>query len=164
MALNKRIIASIAGAALVSTAVFTASFEGQVNTVYTDPVAHKAVCVGHDSYAPDGTPLKAGVTYTDDVCSYLLGQDIKTADAAVTRLVTVPLSDGERTAYVDFVFNVGSGAFSGSTARAKLNAGDRKGACAALKLWDKGKVRGKLVTLPGLTKRRQAEYLACMEK
>lgn len=164
MALNKNIIASIAGAALVSTAIFTAGFEGESNKVYTDPVGHKAVCLGHDSYGPDGKPLKANETYTDEVCSYLLGQDIRDADAAVTRLVKVPLSEGERTAYVDFVFNVGSGAFAGSTARAKLNAGDRKGACASLLQWDKGKVRGKLVTLPGLKKRRQAEYSACIEK
>lgn len=164
MALNKRLIASVAGAALLSTAMFTSSFEGVSNKVYTDPVGHKAVCVGHDSYAPDGSTLKAGTVYTDDVCSYLLGADTKAADAAVTRLVKVPLSDGERMAYTDFVFNVGENAFATSTARSKLNAGDRKGACAELLRWDKGKVRGKLVTLPGLKKRRQAEYAACMEK
>jgi lysozyme len=164
MALNKNIIASIAGAVLLSTAMFTASFEGTVNKVYTDPVGRKAVCVGHDSYAPDGTPLKAGAVYSDDVCSYLLGKDIKAADDSVTRLVKVPLSVGERMAYVDFVFNVGSGAFATSTARSKLNAGDHRGACGELLKWDKGKVRGELVTLPGLQKRRQAEYKACIEK
>jgi lysozyme len=164
MALNKRIITSIVGAALVSTAMFTASFEGVSNRVYTDPVGHKAVCVGHDSYAPDGSPLKAGTVYTDDICSYLLGQDTKAADQAVTRLVTVPLSAGERMAYTDFVFNLGENAFATSTALVKINKGDRTGACKELLRWDKGKVRGKLVTLPGLKTRRQAEYAACMKK
>jgi lysozyme len=161
MPLNKKTIASIAGAAAVATALFTAQFEGVVNKVYQDPVGRNAVCVGHDSYAPDGTPLKAGQVYTDEQCSVMLGQDIKTADGAVTKLVTVKLTDGERQAYTDFVFNLGAGSFAGSTLLKKLNAGDHKGACLQLLVWNKGRVNGTLVVLPGLDKRRKAEYALC---
>ncbi|MGH1515319.1 glycoside hydrolase family protein [Ralstonia solanacearum] len=103
-------------------------------------------------------------TFTDDQCSVMLGKDVKTAGQALDRLVLVSLSPGERLAYTDFIFNLGAGAFEGSTLRRKLNAGNRPGACAELLRWDKGKVGGKLVTLPGLTKRRKAEYQQCLSK
>lgn len=164
MPLNKNLIARIAGTAAVATALFVAQFEGVSNKVYTDPVGRHAVCVGHDSYAPDGTPLKVGRTYTDDECSEMLGKDVKTAQDAVSRLVAVPLSPGERLAYTDFVFNLGAGAFEGSTLRRKLNAGDRPGACAELLRWNMGRVRGKLEVLPGLDTRRKAEYQQCISK
>ena len=162
MILNKRLIAGIAGASAVAIASFTAGFEGMANKVYRDPVGHLAVCVGHDSYAPDGTPLKLGETYTDDQCSSMLGWDLKTAGSAVDKLVRVPLKEGERLAYTDFVFNVGAGAFANSTALRKLNAGDRAGACAELLRWNKGTVEGKLVVLKGLDTRRKAEYAECV--
>jgi lysozyme len=161
MALNKKVIASIAGASAVATALFAAQFEGTVNKVYKDPVGRNAVCVGHDSYAPDGTPLKTGQVYTDDQCSVMLGNDIKTASGAVERLVTVKLTDGEKQAYTDFVFNLGAGSFGSSTLLKKLNAGDHQGACLQLLVWNKGRINGTLVVLPGLDKRRKAEYALC---
>lgn len=161
MVLNKRLIAGIAGVSAVAIATFTANFEGLANKVYRDPVAHLAVCVGHDSYAPDGSPLKLGEAYTDDQCSSMLGWDLKTAEDAVDKLVRVPLNEGEKLAYTDFTFNVGVSAFSKSTALRKLNAGDRPGACAELLRWNKGTVKGKAVVLAGLDRRRKAENLAC---
>jgi lysozyme len=160
--INRAILARTAGAAAVATALFIAGFEGNSNTVYVDPVGHYAVCVGHDSTGVDGKPLRLGETYTDDVCSYLLGKDTAAAMAVVTNKVRVPISDGERDAYTDFVFNMGASAFAGSTALRKLNAGDHTGACNELTRWNKGHVRGQVVVLPGLTKRRAAEVKACL--
>lgn len=162
--INRAIVARIAGAAAVATALFTASFEGNSNKVYVDPVGHLAVCVGHDTYAPDGSKLVRAQYYSDAVCSYLLGQDIKTAENTVDTKTHVPISAGERLAYTDFVFNVGAGAFEKSTALRKLNAGDHAGACKELLRWTQGVVGGKSVTLPGLVKRRNAEYAACIQK
>lgn len=61
-------------------------------------------------------------------------------------------------------YNVGVGARDGvkgdladSTLLAKFNAGDTAGAADQFPLWDKAHVGGKLVTLPGLTRRRQSE-------
>ena len=162
--INRAIVARIAGAGLVATALFTSGFEGVSNKVYVDPVGHVAVCAGHDSIGLDGKPLKLGQSYSDDVCSYLLGKDTKAADDAVDATVRVPISAGERLAYDDFVFNLGRGAFAGSTIVKKLNAGDHPGACKELLRWVYGKVNGKSVILPGLMKRRNAEYVACMQK
>jgi lysozyme len=92
----------------------------------------------------------------------MLGWDLRTAGDAVDKLVRVPLNEGERLAYTDFTFNVGVDAFAKSTALRKLNAGDRAGACAEMLRWNKGTVKGKLVVLPGLDRRRKAENLACV--
>ncbi|CAB3798821.1 Lysozyme RrrD [Pararobbsia alpina] len=81
---------------------------------------------------------------------------------AVTRIVKVPLSPGEKLAYTDFVFNEGSGNFASSTLVRKLNAGDHAGACNELSRWDKAEVEGEAVALAGLTKRRAAERLVCL--
>ena len=59
--------------------------------------------------------------------------------AAVKRCVKVPLHDYEFGAYVSFTYNVGVGAFCGSTLVAKLNDGDYSGACAELSRWNKQK-------------------------
>ncbi|WP_414444628.1 lysozyme [Burkholderia sp. 22PA0106] len=146
----------------MTAALFTSGFEGVKNTVYTDPAGKVTVCAGHAYTGPDGKPLKAGATYSDDVCSYLLGKDIASAQAAVERLAKVPLSAGEKLAYTDFVFNLGSGNFAGSTLLRKLNAGDHADACRELPKWNKGTVKGKQIVLPGLVKRRAAEERACL--
>jgi lysozyme len=151
-------VARIAGAAAVATALFTAGWEGNSPKVYTDPVGIKTVCVGHAYTGPEGQPLRAGEVYSDDVCSYLLGQDILTAQKAVAARVRVPLSAGETLAYTDFVFNVGAGSFGSSTLLRLLNAGKHGEACRELLKW----VYGGGQKLPGLVKRRQAEYTSCL--
>ena len=163
MPINKDILRRVAGASLVATALFTAGFEGRSTTVYKDPVGVATICDGHARTGPDGKPLKAGQTATDEVCDYLLGKDIADANASLLASVKVPLSTGENLAYTDFVFNEGIGNFQSSTLLRKLNSGDHKGACAQLLLWTKGKVRGVLVDLRGLVKRRGAEYKACLD-
>lgn len=69
----------------------------------------------------------------------------------------VPMYQHEWDAIVSWAFNVGSKAACGSTLVTMLRAGDYSGACMELLRWDR--FRGK--RLPGLTKRRQAEYRLC---
>lgn len=70
----------------------------------------------------------------------------------------VPLYQHEWDAYVAWSYNVGSPAACRSTLVRKLKARDYEGACRELLRWDK--FNGQ--TLPGLTKRRQAEYRQCI--
>ena len=70
----------------------------------------------------------------------------------------VPLFQHEWDAYVSWAYNVGTGAACRSTLVRKLKAGEYSEACKELLRWDKQAGR----TLPGLTKRRQAEYKQCM--
>lgn len=174
--IDRAVVARVAGAATVATALFTAQFEGYSNKVYSDPVGINTVCVGHARTDPNGKPLRLGQSYSDDVCSYLLGKDISEADRAVQRLVKVPLSEGERIAYTDFAFNAGAANLAASTLLKKVNAGDRVGACHELPRWTcatvekgKGDASGICATrdrskkqLPGLVKRRNAAMRACL--
>jgi lysozyme len=97
--------------------------------------------------------VKPGQIITVAEAHHRLKQDVRDSEAAVKRLVTVPLSQHQFDALVSFVFNVGAGALSKSTLLKKLNAGDYQGAAGEFLRWNKagGKV------LPGLTRRRSAE-------
>ena len=84
--------------------------------------------------------------------------DIGKYEGAIKACVNVPLYQREYDAYTSLGYNIGTGAFCGSTLVKKLNAGNYTGACEAILAWDKFK--GK--PLAGLTKRRQAEYRMCV--
>lgn len=90
--------------------------------------------------------------------AYLLNNLEEKYAAGVKSCVTSPLYQHEFDAYVSLAYNIGAQAFCGSTLVKKLNAGDYEGACMEIKRWNRqgGKV------LPGLTKRREAEYRQCM--
>lgn len=84
--------------------------------------------------------------------------DASTFEQAVKRCAPVPMHDHEFQAFVSLTYNIGAGAFCGSTLARKLNAGDYTGACNEILRWDRQ--AGK--TLPGLTKRRQDEHRTCI--
>ena len=68
-------------------------------------------------------------------------------------VVTVPLTQNEFDALVDFAFNCGCNAFKSSTMLTLLNQGNYADAATQFDLWDHA--AGKVVT--GLLRRRQAE-------
>jgi lysozyme len=70
----------------------------------------------------------------------------------------VPLHQHEYDAFLSLAYNIGAGAFCGSTLVRKLNTGDYTGACAEILRWDK--FQGQ--PLRGLTLRRQAEHRQCL--
>lgn len=83
-----------------------------------------------------------------------LQQDAQRAAIAVTRLVTVPLTQNQFDALVSFVYNVGAGAFQNSTLLKLLNAGDYNNAAQEFGKWiySKGAVVGSLTTRRALEK------------
>ena len=126
----------------------TEQFEGLQLTAYQDPVGVWTIGYGHT-----GSDVQPGLTITQEQASDLLLQDVAGAVAAVNRLVTVPLTQNQFDALVDFTFNVGQGNLASSTLLRELNAGNTEGAAAQFLVW----VYAKGVELPGLVKRRQAE-------
>lgn len=122
-----------------------------------------------DAYTPvPGDVPTIGFGHTGDVrpgdkttpprALVALLKDAGAAEQAVKRCADVPLHQHEFDAYVSLTYNIGGGAFCRSTIVKRLKAGDYAGACEAIKLWDKFKGQ----PLPGLTKRRQAEFNLCM--
>jgi GH24 family phage-related lysozyme (muramidase) len=85
----------------------------------------------------------------------LLRGDLKTAEDAVSNLITVALNDNEFSALVSFTFNVGAGALKNSTLRKRLNRGDNRTSVANEEFRKWVKAGGRV--LQGLVRRRRAE-------
>lgn len=90
----------------------------------------------------------------------LLASDLATFEADVRRLTQgVSLNENQFSALVSFTFNLGAGAFQRSTMRRQLLEGRFDLAANEFPKWVKGDTNGdgKLETLPGLVRRREAE-------
>lgn len=125
----------------------TESFEGCRLAAYLDSVGVPTIGYGHTH------GVTMGMTCTQEQAEQWLQEDIQVAVQAVNNLVTVPLTQQQFDALVDFTFNLGTGALQHSTLLRLLNSGNYQGAAGEFEKWDKagGKV------LPGLLRRRQAE-------
>ena len=97
--------------------------------------------------------VKEGMIVTEEQGKEMFRRELGKHEAAVRRLVTVDLTQGQFDALVSFSYNVGSGALGKSTLLKKLNKGDYPGACKEFMKWDKA--AGK--QLRGLTIRRARE-------
>jgi GH24 family phage-related lysozyme (muramidase) len=71
-------------------------------------------------------------------------------------LVRAP-SPGQAAALLSLAYNIGVGALAASTLLAKFNRGDIVGAAAQFPRFDKARIDGALMALPGLTARRRRE-------
>jgi lysozyme len=83
----------------------------------------------------------------------VLDADLELADIAVSRWVSVPLTQNQFDALASFAFNLGGSSLRISTLLRKLNARDYAGAAAEFDRWTHG--GGKI--LNGLVARRAAE-------
>jgi lysozyme len=92
--------------------------------------------------------VKPGDTCSRTQAEQWLGEDIASAENAVEHLVTVPLTDNQFAALVDFAFNEGFSQFAKSTLLKRLNEGQHASVPTFLKAWvfDNGKRLAGLVT------------------
>lgn len=91
---------------------------------------------------------------TKDEAENCLKQDLNRFAISVCKLIKVPINDNQYSALLDFTYNLGSGTLQRSTLRAKLNRGEYDSAANEFMRYIYGGGR----ILPGLLKRRQAEY------
>ena len=91
---------------------------------------------------------------TEPEAETLLARDVAIAGQSVSRLVHVPLTQGQFDALVDFVFNLGAERLANSTLLRDLNTGSFPEAAQQLLLWDHS---GSKIN-PGLSRRRHAEF------
>lgn len=124
--------------------------EGFSSNEYNDVAGIPTIGYGHRILPGESFPN--GITQAQ--AEAILANDVRTAEAAVQRLVTAPLTQGQYDALVDFTYNLGSGNLASSTLLKDLNAGNYDAAANQILLWDHagGKVQ------PGLQARRQAEF------
>lgn len=127
-------------------------FEGLALEAYKDVVGIWTIGYGHT-----GGDVHQGLTISESQAGRLLNGDVSRFETAVSRLVKVPLNSNEFSALVCLAFNIGDGNLSMSTLLRRLNAEDRLGAASAFEWWNKARINGRLVVLPGLERRRSAE-------
>ena len=122
-------------------------FEGLHLKAYRCPAGVPTIGYGHTA------GVAMGQTITQQQADDYLRRDVRQFERAVSRLVSVPLTQGQFDALVSFAFNLGEGALAQSTLLRLLNAGDYAGAAAQFDRWNKAGGR----VLPGLVRRRAAE-------
>lgn len=129
-------------------------FEGFSHAIYICPVGYPTIGYGHVVLAHEQDQFATGITQAE--ATELLRKDVRIAERAVLRLISVPLTDGQFDALVSFTFNLGAGALQRSTLRRKVNCREHESVPAELMkwVWAAGK------RLPGLIRRRRAEALA----
>lgn len=135
-----------------------ASFEqgpggGPALTPYLCPAGILTIGYGRTKGVKPGDRLPSKV-----YAEIMLDEDLLQYAAEVDELVgDAPTSQHERAALTSLNYNIGKGAFAKSTVLRLHKAGDKAGAARAFAMWNKATVGGKLVEMPGLTRRRAAE-------
>lgn len=130
------------------------TFEGVRTYAYNDSVGVPTVCYGHTK------GVKAGQHYTLAECNKMLIADIPKYDPNNLGCIKVVLPPKRHSALLSFAYNVGPGTFCRSSVVRKINAGNVQGGCDALLHYDYAKGHH----LKGLTSRRKAERVLCLQK
>lgn len=159
MSLAERPFINLGAVVALATAIAIPS-EGLLQYVYKDVTGLPTICFGHT-----GSDVHMGDFRSIQECHALLDSDMTKAINAV-ELCAPGMPDEMLAAFADAAMNLGSKIAcdtNKSTAARKLKAHDWVGACSELTKWDKARVVGVEVTLPGLTKRRELERELCLK-
>lgn len=141
--------------------------EGNRLTAYRDGSGIWTICRGVTRI--DGKPVVQGMRLTAEKCAEVNAVEQRHALAWVERNIRVPLTEPQMAGIASFCpYNIGPGKCFPSTFYQRLNAGDRKGACEAIRWWirDGGKdcrlTKGQANGCYGQVERRDQESeLAC---
>lgn len=147
----------VGAAALIASAIAIPA-EGLRQYAYYDPPGILTVCYGST------TNVQKGVKYSIEECKSRLASDMLYAVNIVERCVPgLPVE--VLAAFGDAVYNMGTTIAcdrKNSTAARYLYQGELLQACNQLPRWNKAKVMGVFVELPGLTTRRLNERDLCI--
>jgi lysozyme len=134
-------------------------FEGLALKPYVDYIGRghpESWCYGKT--AADGDPPPYSKVFTKEECDTDLGRDLVIYDAMVHKCVHVTLPPHREAALVSFSYNLGVGALCHGAVARRLNYGDVVGGCRAMLGYDHASGH----RIPGLTRRRQAEFRMCL--
>lgn len=125
-------------------------FEGCRLEAYPDASPRRIPTIG---YGHTGAGVSLGQVITQARADELLCGDLATFEDAVSRMVKVPLTQGQFDSLTSWVYNCGPQNLKISTLLKKLNAGDYAGCADEFLKWTHAGAE----VLPGLVLRRQAE-------
>ena len=150
-------IKRLAAAAALATAIAIPA-EGLRQYAYYDPPGILTVCYGST------VDVEKGRKYSLAECRARLDADMATAVRTV-EACQPGLPENVLAAFADAVYNMGPTIACDpqrSTAARHLARDEYREACEQLPRWNKARVAGVAVELPGLTKRRQKEMDLCL--
>lgn len=131
--------------------------EGFEPATYVDPVGILTIGYGTTAAAGVGIIPRMGMRISEAQASKYLEAALEKFWADIAPAIKRPINENEKAAFLSLAYNIGPGAFKGSTALRKFNAGDKQGAADAIQFWNKGTVKGQKIVLAGLVKRRADE-------
>jgi lysozyme len=150
---NQHLTLSMAGAHLIQHFEGCLKKQGAHYHAYKCPAGVLTIGWGHTNH--HGKKFDAASRWTMEQCDEAFFEDMEGFEAAVRRLVKVPLNQHQFDALVSFTYNCGEGNLSKSTLLKKVNASDFDGAAKEFVKWNKA--NGEI--LDGLTRRRESESL-----
>jgi lysozyme len=149
---------ALSGAGLAGFGVY----EGYRGRAYDDGVGVQTVGFGSTTRA-DGSPVQRGDVTTPERALVRLAEDAGRIERQMKACLPADLTlyPHEWDAFVSLAYNIGPGAFCGSTLARRLRQSppDYAGACDEILRWTRA--GGQVLT--GLVKRRQAEHRLCRE-
>ncbi|SDJ96505.1 lysozyme [Pedobacter sp. ok626] len=96
--------------------------EGVLLTAYKCQADIPTIGVGFTYYPNTGRKVQMGDKITQVECDLIFKEIIKVYEEAVNRSIKVVLTQNQFNALVSLAFNIGCGAFAGSTLVKKINA------------------------------------------
>jgi lysozyme len=133
-------------------------FEGLRLDAYLDCVGVPTIGYGTTRY-PHGQKVALGDSITEEQAEAFLKFECETVGRDILNIKGIHLNQNQFDAVVSFCYNLGMGAFRGSTLCDKIVNKDFLGASGEFLKWNKGTIQGIKVPLRGLTKRREQERL-----
>jgi lysozyme len=132
-------------------------WEGFKPEAYLCPAGVWTIGYGITANAGIGIDPKPGMRVTEAQADQHLRAAMDRVARQIAPAITAPINENEFGAFVSLAYNIGAGGFKRSSALRHFNAGDKAKAAAAVKLWNKATVSGKLQVLRGLVNRREEE-------
>lgn len=127
---------------------------------YVDMVGVLTICDG------DTNNVRRGQVATRAECEDRLERQLIAHAEPVLRCVPAlghPGRENQLVASVSLAYNIGTTGFCRSSTARNFNNGEWVRGCYNMRLWNKGRVRGRLVPIRGLTLRRERESNLCLE-
>ncbi|EPY6205315.1 lysozyme, partial [Escherichia coli] len=110
--------------------------EGNHTTAYRDGTGIWTICRG--AILVDGKPVVPGMKLSKEKCDQVNAIERDKALEWVERNIKVPLTEPQKAGIASFCpYNIGPGKCFPSTFYRRINAGDLKGACEAIRWWIK---------------------------
>lgn len=133
-------------------------FESCKLIVYLDPVGIPTV--GWGTVVTPAMGLEVGDAIIQDLADKWRDDKIASIVKFLNGVVTHPMSDGHKAAFISLIYNIGEGAFHRSTMLKHFNAGNVEEAALQFKRW----VFAGGKKLRGLARRRTAEEAIFSDK